>query len=166
MSEQRRAVVKNADMSDEMQQDAVDCATAALSKYGIEKDVAAHIKKEFDKKYHPTWHCIVGRNFGSTLQIYFFLSFPSTLRSSVSYFLSLSPNRQLRDARDQALYLLLPWPGRYPPLQVGIISPALLLPLGTPTLVRPRQMRPSPDLLVKYWCLVLNGAWSAIDARR
>lgn len=20
---------------------------------------------EFDKKYHPTWHCIVGRNFGS-----------------------------------------------------------------------------------------------------
>ena len=66
MSEQRRAVVKNADMSDEMQQDAVDCATAALSKYGIEKDVAAHIKKEFDKKYHPTWHCIVGRNFGST----------------------------------------------------------------------------------------------------
>jgi dynein light chain LC8-type len=66
MSEQRRAVVKNADMSDEMQQDAVDCATAALSKYGIEKDVAAHIKKEFDKKYHPTWHCIVGRNFGAT----------------------------------------------------------------------------------------------------
>lgn len=23
------------------------------------------IKKEFDKKYGPTWHCIVGRNFGS-----------------------------------------------------------------------------------------------------
>jgi hypothetical protein len=26
-------------------QDAIDCATAALAKYGIEKDVAAHIKK-------------------------------------------------------------------------------------------------------------------------
>lgn len=65
MSEMRRAVIKNADMSEEMQQEAVDCATTALSKYGIEKDVAAHIKKEFDKKYHPTWHCIVGRNFGS-----------------------------------------------------------------------------------------------------
>jgi len=50
MSDQRRAVVKNADMSDEMQQEAVDCATAALGKYGIEKDVAAYIKKEFDKK--------------------------------------------------------------------------------------------------------------------
>lgn len=37
MSEQRKAVIKNADMSDEMQQDAVDCASQALSKYNIEK---------------------------------------------------------------------------------------------------------------------------------
>ena len=37
----------------------------ALEKYNIEKDIAAFIKKEFDKKYNPTWHCIVGRNFGS-----------------------------------------------------------------------------------------------------
>lgn len=33
----RKAVIKNADMSEEMQQDAVDCATAALEKYNIEK---------------------------------------------------------------------------------------------------------------------------------
>ena len=32
-------------------QDAVDCATQALEKYNIEKDIAAFIKKEFDKKY-------------------------------------------------------------------------------------------------------------------
>ena len=25
---------------------------------------AVDIKKEFDKKYNPTWHVIVGRNFG------------------------------------------------------------------------------------------------------
>ena len=62
MSDLRRAVIKNADMSEEMQQEAVDVATTALSKYGIERDVAAHIKKEFDKKYHPTWHCIVGQH--------------------------------------------------------------------------------------------------------
>jgi hypothetical protein len=37
----------------------------ALEKYNIEKDIAAYIKKEFDKKYGPTWHCIVGRNFGA-----------------------------------------------------------------------------------------------------
>lgn len=65
MTEQRKAVIKNADMSEEMQQDAVDIASQALAKYNIEKDVAAYIKKEFDKKHNPTWHVIVGRNFGS-----------------------------------------------------------------------------------------------------
>lgn len=75
----RKAVIKNADMSEDMQQDAVDCATQALEKYNIEKDIAAFIKKEFDKKYNPTWHCIVGRNFGSYVThetrhfIYFYL---------------------------------------------------------------------------------------------
>ena len=78
MSE-RKAVIKNADMSEDMQQDAVDCATQALEKFNIEKDIAAYIKKEFDKKYNPTWHCIVGRNFGSYVThetkhfIYFYL---------------------------------------------------------------------------------------------
>jgi len=75
----RKAVIKNADMSEDMQQDAVDCATQALEKYNIEKDIAAYIKKEFDKKYNPTWHCICGRNFGSYVThetkhfIYFYL---------------------------------------------------------------------------------------------
>jgi dynein light chain LC8-type len=48
-----------------LEQDAVDCATQAMEKYNIEKDIAAFIKREFDKKYNPTWHCVVGRNFGS-----------------------------------------------------------------------------------------------------
>ncbi|KAL0085958.1 dynein light chain 1, cytoplasmic [Phycomyces blakesleeanus] len=60
-----KAVIKSADMSEEMQQEAIDCSTQALEKYNIEKDIAAHIKREFDKKYGPTWHCVVGRNFGS-----------------------------------------------------------------------------------------------------
>ncbi|KAH0821723.1 hypothetical protein GEV33_001068 [Tenebrio molitor] len=33
----RKAVIKNADMSEDMQQDAVDCATQAIEKYNIEK---------------------------------------------------------------------------------------------------------------------------------
>ena len=37
MAEQRKAVIKNADMSETMQQDAVDVASVALSKYNIEK---------------------------------------------------------------------------------------------------------------------------------
>eukprot|EP00958_Prasinococcus_capsulatus_P019803 scaffold2501_cov423-Prasinococcus_capsulatus_cf.AAC.12 len=127
----RKAVIKNADMSEDMQQDAIDCAATvgppfppvdliswrprvvdnalrsktnlperwlerfrpretkprsstlaqaqaewadfcylvcpqALEKYNVEKDIASYIKKEFDKKHNPTWHCIVGRNFGAT----------------------------------------------------------------------------------------------------
>lgn len=39
----RKAVIKNADMSEEMQQDAVDCATQALEKYNIEKVKNYHV---------------------------------------------------------------------------------------------------------------------------
>ncbi|TPP67409.1 Dynein light chain 1 cytoplasmic [Fasciola gigantica] len=53
-------VVKNVDMSDEMQQDAFTISNTALQEFNIEKDIAAYIKKEFDKKHGPTWHCIVG----------------------------------------------------------------------------------------------------------
>ncbi|VDO12029.1 unnamed protein product [Rodentolepis nana] len=61
----QKAVIKNADMSEDMQQAAVDIANQGMDKFNIEKDIAAHIKKEFDQRYSPTWHCIVGRNFGS-----------------------------------------------------------------------------------------------------
>ena len=61
----RKAVIKNADMAEDMQSEAIEVATQAMEKFNIEKDIAAYIKKEFDKKYNPTWHVIVGRNFGS-----------------------------------------------------------------------------------------------------
>ncbi|VDP77082.1 unnamed protein product [Echinostoma caproni] len=65
MMQERKAVIKNADMSDEMQQEAADCSGEALDKFTVEKDIAAYIKKEFDRKYGPNWHCVVGRQFGS-----------------------------------------------------------------------------------------------------
>lgn len=60
-----KAIIKNVDMSEEMQQQSVDIASAALEKYNIEKDIAAQIKKEFDRRHGPTWHVVVGKNFGS-----------------------------------------------------------------------------------------------------
>ena len=39
----------------------------AFEKHSMEKDIAEYIKKEFDKNHGPTWHCIVGRNFGNAL---------------------------------------------------------------------------------------------------
>ncbi|CAH8473102.1 unnamed protein product [Schistosoma margrebowiei] len=62
---EKKAVIKNADMSEEMQAEVVKICVEALETYNIEKDIAAFIKKECDKRYNPTWHCIVGRNFGS-----------------------------------------------------------------------------------------------------
>ena len=48
-----------------MQQEAIEVAQEAMEKYTIEKDIAQYIKKEFDSRKGATWHCIVGRNFGS-----------------------------------------------------------------------------------------------------
>ncbi|CAJ1077583.1 dynein%2C light chain, LC8-type 2b [Xyrichtys novacula] len=78
MSE-KRVEIKSFDMPDEMQQDAVDCAMRAMEKYKIENDIAAYVKKEFDKKYNPTWQCCVGKNYGTRMMcdskqfIYFYL---------------------------------------------------------------------------------------------
>ena len=36
-SAERKAVIKHADMNEEMQQDAIDCANVALEKFNIEK---------------------------------------------------------------------------------------------------------------------------------
>ncbi|XP_043711712.1 dynein light chain 2, cytoplasmic [Telopea speciosissima] len=72
-------IIKSADMKEDLQKEAIDCALSAFEKNTVEKDIAEHIKKEFDKKHGPTWHCIVGRNFGSYVThetnhfVYFYL---------------------------------------------------------------------------------------------
>ena len=60
-----KAVIKNVDMSEEMQQETISIAATALEKYSIEKDIASAIKKECDQRWQPTWHVVVGKNFGS-----------------------------------------------------------------------------------------------------
>jgi len=52
-------------MSEEMQAQVIAIVTYALEQYTVEKDIAAYIKRECDKKFNPTWHVVVGRNFGS-----------------------------------------------------------------------------------------------------
>ena len=57
--------IKNHDMSEDMQVAATQLAQEAIHRFQVEKDIAGYIKKEFDRRYTPTWHCVVGRNFGS-----------------------------------------------------------------------------------------------------
>ncbi|KAM7206779.1 Dynein light chain type 1 domain containing protein [Rhypophila sp. PSN 637] len=77
--EKLEAQIKSADMTDDMQQEVVEVAQEAMAKFTIEKDIAQHIKRTFDERKGPTWHCIVGRNFGSFVThetkhfIYFYL---------------------------------------------------------------------------------------------
>ncbi len=76
----RKAVIKNADMSEDMQQDAVDCATQAMEKYNIEKDIAAYIKKVTHPQNIYDWHLY--RLQQLHLFIYFFAENVSTLMLS------------------------------------------------------------------------------------
>ncbi|KAJ5746635.1 hypothetical protein N7520_011817 [Penicillium odoratum] len=85
--EKMEAQVKSVDMTEDMQREAIDLAIEAMEKYHIEKDIAQYIKKEvrpatptdFDSRKGATWHCVVGRNFGSFVThetkhfIYFYL---------------------------------------------------------------------------------------------
>ncbi|KAI5478916.1 hypothetical protein MNV49_004437 [Pseudohyphozyma bogoriensis] len=59
------AIIKSADMSDEMQKVTIQIASEAMGAHDVEKDVAAFIKRELDKKYGATWHVVVGKSFGS-----------------------------------------------------------------------------------------------------
>ncbi|KAL2165299.1 hypothetical protein VTH06DRAFT_596 [Thermothelomyces fergusii] len=77
--EKLMAQIKSADMTEDMQQEAIEVAQEAMAKFTIERDIAQHIKRTFDERKGPTWHCIVGRNFGSYVThetkhfIYFYL---------------------------------------------------------------------------------------------
>jgi hypothetical protein len=62
MSDQRKAVIKNADMVDSMQQDAVDIASKALSEYNIEKVrnicIIYYVERKYDAFIHLVIHFI------------------------------------------------------------------------------------------------------------
>lgn len=57
--------IQAADMPLHMQKFAIQSAANALQLYTTEKHIAESIKQDFDSEYQPTWHCIVGRNWGS-----------------------------------------------------------------------------------------------------
>ncbi|OQE11567.1 hypothetical protein PENVUL_c002G02729 [Penicillium vulpinum] len=77
--EPMEAQIKSVDMTEDMQQEAIALAIEATEKFRVEKDIAQYIKKEFDSRKGATWHCVVGRNFGSFVThetkhfIYFYL---------------------------------------------------------------------------------------------
>ncbi|XP_061993309.1 uncharacterized protein LOC133711159 [Rosa rugosa] len=62
-----KGMIKETDMADKkMQMQAMACASEALDLHDVIDciSIAAHIKKEFDKRYGSGWQCVVGSNFG------------------------------------------------------------------------------------------------------
>ncbi len=57
-------IVELPDKSD-IKSEAISQAKYALENLKVEVLVSQHLKKYFDSKYGPNWHCIVGKNFHS-----------------------------------------------------------------------------------------------------
>ena len=47
-------------MKKEQEEEVIRISRDALSQFTTDKEIAAYIKKEFDQKFFPKWHCIVG----------------------------------------------------------------------------------------------------------
>jgi dynein light chain 4 len=59
-----KSLVCECDMSHEVQSEALDIITSALDKNpGGFEAAARHIKESMDKKFGPTWHCIIGEGY-------------------------------------------------------------------------------------------------------
>lgn len=53
------------EMTQDMKQDVEKQVNLALDRSDTEKIVSEQIKKFFDSKYGPNWHCVVGKHFAS-----------------------------------------------------------------------------------------------------
>lgn len=62
-----KAAVKDTDMPEDLVEKIIGWARMAFEECHIEKDIATAIKQEADSQLGPTWHCVVGRNFGSSV---------------------------------------------------------------------------------------------------
>lgn len=61
----RQAIIKNVDLSEDGQADALLLTAEALTNFHENKDIAHFIKRGFEQKYGGVWHCIAGRDFGT-----------------------------------------------------------------------------------------------------
>ncbi|CAH8828108.1 unnamed protein product [Trichobilharzia szidati] len=60
-------VVEANELPPERKATALTLCIQALDYYNNEKEVAMFMKKNFDKLYGPTWQCIIGHEFGSSI---------------------------------------------------------------------------------------------------
>ena len=75
----KTVVVKIQEMPTDMLEFVIHKALWGIDKFNSEKEFASYMRLELDETYQPTWHCIVGKNYGSDIVhqtknfIYFYL---------------------------------------------------------------------------------------------
>ncbi|OAY41379.1 uncharacterized protein LOC110621997 isoform X2 [Manihot esculenta] len=64
-----KAVVRETDMPELMQNHVTELACQALDLHEVSdcQAIARYIKQKFDEAHGPTWHCVVGKDFGSCI---------------------------------------------------------------------------------------------------
>ncbi|KAA0193202.1 hypothetical protein FBUS_09406 [Fasciolopsis buskii] len=53
------------EMADAMRDDAIRTTLEALKNNKDETEILKYIKQQFDMKYKPSWHCVMGKSFCS-----------------------------------------------------------------------------------------------------
>ena len=59
-----KAVIKQTNMQNVDQTNAIQIARQATEKFAISKDIEKYIKDRFDTEYGHIWECSVGKNIG------------------------------------------------------------------------------------------------------
>uniref|UniRef100_A0A915PQ90 Dynein light chain n=1 Tax=Setaria digitata TaxID=48799 RepID=A0A915PQ90_9BILA len=65
--------IRSTNFDEQLQEVVKEVAKRALNHFSAESEVASFIKKKFDELLGPSWHCIVGRNFGSHVECTFYV---------------------------------------------------------------------------------------------
>ncbi|CEF70698.1 Dynein, light chain, LC8-type 2 [Strongyloides ratti] len=82
LSQQAPTIISINNIDNEMKDKIIDVTDKALHDKNTESDVATYVKTFCDNEFGPTWHCIIGRSFGShvSYEKYLQLSFTNCVR--------------------------------------------------------------------------------------
>ena len=65
---EQRAVIKSCgDMNEDMKKTIIEISLEVMSRLTSYQGIADELKDIFDRDHDPTWHCVVGRHFGSVV---------------------------------------------------------------------------------------------------
>ncbi|MES1910358.1 MAG: hypothetical protein MHM6MM_002965 [Cercozoa sp. M6MM] len=61
----QQPLVKYSDMDNDLRAEATDIVVSAIDKFGEDSEAAAKtVKERMDRKFGPSWQCIIGKGFG------------------------------------------------------------------------------------------------------